>query len=215
MKSLLAQATQKFVGTIARRAQATMFCETGGAARLAIMSRPCSTFVTTANTFRRRLPMALFYSKGKGVVSSLGQYQQQQQQRFLETEAEFHPIADETLETIQDAMDAVFDGQPQIEYEVTLTNGVLNLTLPPHGTWVINKQTPNRQIWVRDKCTVLNMNGAMFSFQKKHTHLCTVEPFFIWHCFFWHYCSGQAHSPVQSASSTTTMTSCGFLPKMV
>ena len=69
----------------------------------------------------------------------------------METESEFHPVADDTLETIQDAVDAVLDAKPEIEYEISLTNGVLNLTLPPHGTWVINKQTPNRQIWVRTK----------------------------------------------------------------
>ena len=76
---------------------------------------------------------------------------QQHQFRFMETESEFHPVADDTLETIQDAVDAVLDAKPEIEYEISLTNGVLNLTLPPHGTWVINKQTPNRQIWVRTK----------------------------------------------------------------
>jgi frataxin len=31
--------------------------------------------------------------------------------------------------------------------EVSLSSGVLTITLPPHGTWVINKQTPNQQIW--------------------------------------------------------------------
>jgi len=74
-----------------------------------------------------------------------------QQRRYLETEREFHPVADATLETIQDAVDQVFDSNSNsnIEYEVSLANGVLNLSLPPHGTWVINKQTPNRQIWVR------------------------------------------------------------------
>lgn len=71
----------------------------------------------------------------------------------METEAEFHPVADATLEAIQDAVDEVFDcAQPDsviVDYEVSLANGVLNLSFPPHGTWVINKQTPNRQIWVR------------------------------------------------------------------
>jgi len=80
----------------------------------------------------------------------------QPQRRYLETESEFHPVADETLEAIQDAIDELFDPQPEIEYEVSLANGVLNLSLPPHGTWVVNKQTPNRQIWVRlSQCCVV------------------------------------------------------------
>lgn len=29
----------------------------------------------------------------------------------------------------------------------SLQQGVLNLIMGPHGTWVLNKQTPNRQIW--------------------------------------------------------------------
>jgi len=58
-------------------------------------------------------------------------------------------VADETLDTIQDAVDELLDSRPEIEYEVSLANGVLTLKLPPHGTWVLNKQTPNRQIWVR------------------------------------------------------------------
>ena len=143
MQSWLAQATQKSIGTVARRAQ-----------QQALPAARPRTFVTIANTtFRRqRLPTALVLCTQEGKKGAIVSFarQQQQQQRYLETEAEFHPIADQTLETIQDAMDAVFDGQPAIEYEVSLANGVLNLSLPPHGTWVINKQSPNRQIWVRD-----------------------------------------------------------------
>jgi len=31
--------------------------------------------------------------------------------------------------------------------EVNFASGVLTLYLPPHGTWIINKQTPNQQLW--------------------------------------------------------------------
>ncbi len=35
------------------------------------------------------------------------------------------------------------------ESDITLTSGVLTVKLPePHGTFVINKQTPNQQIWL-------------------------------------------------------------------
>jgi Frataxin-like domain len=70
--------------------------------------------------------------------------------RGFQTEAEFHPVADQTLETIQDAVDGLLDQQTSIEYEVSCESGVLTMKLPPHGTWVLNKQTPNRQIWVRN-----------------------------------------------------------------
>ena len=32
--------------------------------------------------------------------------------------------------------------------DVTLASGVLTASIPGHGTFVINKQTPNRQIWL-------------------------------------------------------------------
>ena len=59
-------------------------------------------------------------------------------------------MADETLETIQDTVEQLFednlpDGSEMPEMNVA--SGVLTLSMPPHGTWVLNKQTPNRQIW--------------------------------------------------------------------
>ena len=74
--------------------------------------------------------------------------------RDIQTEREYIPLADQTLEAIQDAVDSLFERQTLIEYEVSLSSGVLTLKFPPHGTWVINKQTPNLQIWVRDDVSV-------------------------------------------------------------
>lgn len=70
--------------------------------------------------------------------------------RYFHTEAEFHNIADETLETIQDALDDMFDEDFENDEnlpEINLASGVLTIKLGSHGTWVINKQTPNRQLW--------------------------------------------------------------------
>jgi frataxin len=69
--------------------------------------------------------------------------------RCFQTESEYHDAADETLEEIQDALDDLFEENPQPphEIEVNFSSGVLTIGLPPHGTWVLNKQTPNQQIW--------------------------------------------------------------------
>ena len=68
--------------------------------------------------------------------------------RLFQSEAEFHSVADETLDDIQDAMEELFEEiRGDDEMEVNVASGVLTLSLPPHGTWVINKQTPNRQLW--------------------------------------------------------------------
>lgn len=34
-----------------------------------------------------------------------------------------------------------------------MQSGVLNLTFPPNGTYVINKQPPNKQIWLSSPIT--------------------------------------------------------------
>jgi frataxin len=71
------------------------------------------------------------------------------QKRFFQSEAEFHSVADETLDVIQDGMEEIFKdiSGNEDDIEVSVASGVLTLSLPPHGTWVINKQTPNRQLW--------------------------------------------------------------------
>lgn len=68
--------------------------------------------------------------------------------RPFHSEAQYHAVADETLESIQDSLDDLFElkGNDE-EVEVSLSSGVLTIAMPPHGTWVLNKQTPNRQLW--------------------------------------------------------------------
>ena len=72
--------------------------------------------------------------------------------QYFDNESEYHIVADETLEDIQDAVEMTVedhdigsdgDEQPEVVY----ASGVLTMAFPPHGTWVLNKQTPNRQIW--------------------------------------------------------------------
>jgi frataxin len=67
--------------------------------------------------------------------------------RMFQTEADFHAVADSTLETIQETMELLLERVQSEEFEVDYASGVLTMAVPPHGTWVLNKQTPNRQIW--------------------------------------------------------------------
>eukprot|EP00529_Nitzschia_sp_RCC80_P032988 CAMPEP_0113470368 /NCGR_PEP_ID=MMETSP0014_2-20120614/16405_1 /TAXON_ID=2857 /ORGANISM="Nitzschia sp." /LENGTH=130 /DNA_ID=CAMNT_0000362927 /DNA_START=548 /DNA_END=936 /DNA_ORIENTATION=- /assembly_acc=CAM_ASM_000159 len=46
-----------------------------------------------------------------------------------------------------DVVLSIPQAQVKDEFEVVYSNGVLTMVFPPHGTWVLNKQTPNRQIW--------------------------------------------------------------------
>ncbi|XP_051950776.1 frataxin, mitochondrial isoform X1 [Xyrauchen texanus] len=66
------------------------------------------------------------------------------------TETEYDRLAEETLYALadyfEDLTDESFTGT---DYDVVFSNGVLTVKVgSDHGTYVINKQTPNRQIWL-------------------------------------------------------------------
>ena len=77
----------------------------------------------------------------------------QHQIREFNNVSEYHNVADDTLHNIQDALEELIednfisDNEDDEIPEVNYANGVLTIYLPPHGTWVINKQTPNEQLW--------------------------------------------------------------------
>ncbi|OQV20464.1 putative Frataxin, mitochondrial [Hypsibius exemplaris] len=63
-------------------------------------------------------------------------------------EKRYHEIADETLESLTTTFEELVDtGKCHSEFDVMYSSGVLTLRLTPTCTYVINKQTPNRQIW--------------------------------------------------------------------
>ena len=55
-------------------------------------------------------------------------------------------LADECLDTILEKADELSDERDDVECE--LSSGVLTLKIAGAGTWVINKQVPNRQLWL-------------------------------------------------------------------
>lgn len=66
------------------------------------------------------------------------------------SEPAYEKLADETLDALadyfEDLMDESFTGA---EYDVVFASGVLTVKVDGnHGTYVINKQTPNKQIWL-------------------------------------------------------------------
>lgn len=58
-------------------------------------------------------------------------------------ESRFATLADPLLERIGDAVEDAFD-----DADADLHAGILTITLPGIGQYVINKHTPNREIWV-------------------------------------------------------------------
>ncbi|KAL7512149.1 hypothetical protein ACHAXN_009994 [Cyclotella atomus] len=87
------------------------------------------------------------------IIKKLNRCSNHNQIRTFKNVAEYHNKADDTLHNIQDAIEELIEnnfqngGSDDDVPEVNYANGVLTISLPPHGTWVINKQTPNEQLW--------------------------------------------------------------------
>ncbi|RFU28230.1 hypothetical protein B7463_g8104, partial [Scytalidium lignicola] len=74
-----------------------------------------------------------------------------QQQEFLKTPAEltiqeYNELSDEYLNNIVEKFEELQELRDDVDVEYSA--GVLTLTFPPNGTYVINKQPPNKQIWL-------------------------------------------------------------------
>ncbi|KXS20899.1 Frataxin [Gonapodya prolifera JEL478] len=59
----------------------------------------------------------------------------------------YHRIADNTLDSIVESLEILGDEVDIDGFDVNYSMGVLTLALGKHGTYVLNKQPPNKQIW--------------------------------------------------------------------
>lgn len=62
------------------------------------------------------------------------------------TDSEYLKIANEYLETLSDLLEELAETFPQIDVE--LSSGVMTLCIAKDKTYVINRQPPNKQIWL-------------------------------------------------------------------
>ncbi|KUI67547.1 hypothetical protein VM1G_03611 [Cytospora mali] len=62
------------------------------------------------------------------------------------TDGEYHELADEYLEVVLAQLESIADKNESVEVEYSA--GVLTVVFPQIGTYVINKQPPNKQIWL-------------------------------------------------------------------
>ncbi|KAI3394719.1 hypothetical protein diail_2305 [Diaporthe ilicicola] len=62
------------------------------------------------------------------------------------TDGEYHEVADTYLEVILAELEGLADKNDAVEVEYSA--GVLTFSFPDLGTYVINKQPPNKQIWL-------------------------------------------------------------------
>ncbi|KAF7437051.1 Mitochondrial chaperone Frataxin [Pleurotus ostreatus] len=60
----------------------------------------------------------------------------------------YHELADATMEVLLENFEILLDEEGKPGYEIEYLSGVLTLSLGDKGTYVINKQPPNKQIWL-------------------------------------------------------------------
>uniref|UniRef100_A0A3B5LCF8 Frataxin n=1 Tax=Xiphophorus couchianus TaxID=32473 RepID=A0A3B5LCF8_9TELE len=94
------------------------------------------------------------------------------------SEAAYEKLADETLDALsdyfEDLADEAFTGT---EYDVVFSSGVLTVKLGGgHGTYVINKQTPNRQIWLSSPTRSMRDNLSKLVAREARLALTTFNP---------------------------------------
>lgn len=68
--------------------------------------------------------------------------------RSILQEDEFHRLANSTIHDLQEKLEEYGDIVQIDGFDVDYGNEVLTLKLGALGTYVLNKQTPNRQIWL-------------------------------------------------------------------
>ncbi|KAF9073740.1 Frataxin [Rhodocollybia butyracea] len=61
---------------------------------------------------------------------------------------QYHKISDEAMDTLLEELEVIIEDNGDPSYEVEYHSGVLTLKLGDTGTYVINKQPPNKQIWL-------------------------------------------------------------------
>lgn len=60
----------------------------------------------------------------------------------------YHEASDNKLEELSEWLEAKLETRYDRGADVSLSNGVLTVVVDNQNTYVINKQTPNRQIWL-------------------------------------------------------------------
>ncbi|KAJ5037958.1 uncharacterized protein L3040_006834 [Drepanopeziza brunnea f. sp. 'multigermtubi'] len=67
------------------------------------------------------------------------------------TAEEYHELADAYLDALIEKLETLQEEREEVDVEYSA--GVLTLAFPPNGTYVLNKQPPNKQIWLSSPLT--------------------------------------------------------------
>ncbi|RDX56083.1 Frataxin [Lentinus brumalis] len=81
-------------------------------------------------------------------VDVLPRTQRPPRRSFATPPPQYHQYSDATMDKMLESLENLLDELADPEYEVEYGSGVLTLKLGSKGTYVINKQPPNKQIWL-------------------------------------------------------------------
>lgn len=96
----------------------------------------------------RKLSKSLFQSPLLGIRYHSTIHQSQQNQLYELDQDQYHRLADQALEGILDVLEESDSIDRIPNSDILYSSGVLTIALGREkGTWVLNKQPPNRQIW--------------------------------------------------------------------
>ncbi|KAJ2119506.1 hypothetical protein IW147_005820 [Coemansia sp. RSA 720] len=77
---------------------------------------------------------------------------------------EYHKLSDQTMDELVTFLEDLGDTMEMDDFDVEYTQGVLTLSVGAAGTYVVNKQPPNRQIWISSPVS----GPERFDFRKDH-----------------------------------------------
>ncbi|WVW87048.1 iron donor protein CyaY [Kwoniella bestiolae CBS 10118] len=117
---------------------------------LSTRQRPIPSFLTQ-NTQLRSSPASSssFTPILRGfTTSSRRQTEQGEKPASTLSPEEYEQVSERDMDILHENLEVYVEQFGQNDWEVEYSSGVMTLLLPPHGTYVINKQPPNLQIWM-------------------------------------------------------------------
>ncbi|WRT69829.1 iron donor protein CyaY [Kwoniella shivajii] len=61
---------------------------------------------------------------------------------------EYERVSEQDMDVLHENLEIYVEQYGNNDWEVEYSSGVMTLLIPPYGTYVINKQPPNLQIWI-------------------------------------------------------------------
>ncbi|KAI8050137.1 uncharacterized protein B0P05DRAFT_563228 [Gilbertella persicaria] len=76
----------------------------------------------------------------------------------------YHRLSDQILEHIVNKLEEIGDETDMPGFDIEYSQGVMTISLGEHGTYVVNKQPPNHQIWLSSPIS----GPQRYDFDEKH-----------------------------------------------